>query len=126
MALPHANPLDIINVSPLGEQLREAVSTSLIKTGRMQLLHMVLPAHKDQPAHHVDDECTIHCLEGVVEVVMGAGVRQLRAGNVILLPAQEKHSLRARTDCAVLVTLLLREGDAGNSGGAGNHLSGAQ
>jgi len=82
MALPHAAPLDIINVSPLGEHLREAVSTSLIKTRRMQLLHMVLPA-------------------------------------------QESHSLRARTDCAVLVTLLLRDGDAGNGGGAGN-LSGAQ
>jgi quercetin dioxygenase-like cupin family protein len=119
MALPHARLLDIINVAPLGDKLKEAVSTSLIKTDRVQLLHMVLPAHKDQPFHHVDDECTIHCLEGVVEVVMGVGTKQLKAGNVIVLPAKESHSLRARTDCAVLVTLLLREGDAGNQGGAG-------
>ena len=119
MALPHASHLDIINVAPLGEKLHAAVSTSLIKTQRVQLLHLVLPAHKDMPFHHVDDECTIHCLEGVVEVVMGAGTRQLNAGNVIVLPAKESHSLRARTDCAVLVTLLLREGDAGNQGGAG-------
>ena len=123
MALPHASHLDVINVAPLGEKLHEAVSTSLIKTGRIQLLHLVLPAHKDQPFHHVDDECTIHCLEGVVEVVMGAGTKQLRAGNIVVLPAKESHSLRARTDCAVLVTLLLREGDAGNQGGAGNRLS---
>jgi quercetin dioxygenase-like cupin family protein len=123
MALPHAQPLDIINVAPLGDQLADAVSTSLIKTGRIQLLHMVLPAHKDQPFHHVDDECTIHCLEGVVEVVMGAGTKQLKAGNVIVLPARESHALRARTDCAVLVTLILREGDAGNQGGSGNTLS---
>jgi quercetin dioxygenase-like cupin family protein len=119
MALPHASPLDIINVAPLGDKLHDAVSTSLIKTGRLQLLHMVLPAHKDQPFHHVEDECVLHCLEGVVEVVMGVGTRQLKAGNVIVLPAQERHSLRARTDCAVLVTLLLREGDAGDGGGAG-------
>jgi quercetin dioxygenase-like cupin family protein len=123
MALPHARPLDIINVAPLGDKLQDSVSTSLIKTGRIQLLHMVLPAHRDQPFHHVDDECTIHCLEGVVEVVMGVGTKQLKAGNVIVLPAKESHSLRARTDCAVLVTLLLREGDAGNQGGAGNQLS---
>lgn len=119
MALPHASHLDIINVSPLGENLREAVSTSLIKTGRIQLLHLVLPAHKDMPDHHVDEECTVHCLEGVVEVVTGSGARQLRAGNVVVLPAKARHSLRARTDCAVLLTLVLRDGDAGDQGGSG-------
>ena len=119
MALPHASHLDIINVGPLGGNLADAVSTSLIKTGRIQLLHLVLPAHKDIPYHHVDDECTLHCLEGVVELVTGAGTRQLRAGNVVVLPAKERHALRARTDCAVLMTLILRDGDAGNQGGAG-------
>lgn len=119
MALPHAQQLDVINVEPLGPRLRAAVSTSLIKTDRVQLLHLVLQEHQDQPEHHVDDECTIHCLEGVVELVMPGGVRHLRPGNVVVLPAGQKHSLRARTDCAVLVTLLLRGGDAGDNGGAG-------
>jgi quercetin dioxygenase-like cupin family protein len=119
MALPHAQLLDIINVGPLGPRLNEAVSTSLIKTRRLQLLHMVLPEHTDQPQHHVADECTIHCLEGDVEVVMGVGVRRLGPGQLVVLPAQQQHSLRARTDCAVLVTLLLQDGDAGDAGGAG-------
>ena len=119
MALPHAQPLDVINVGPLGAELQGTVSTSLIKTARMQLLHLVLAAHQDQPTHHVDEECTIHCLEGDVEVVMPGGTRRLRPGNLVLLPAKQKHSLRARTDCAVLVTLILRDGDAGNQGGAG-------
>lgn len=117
MALPHASLLDIIGVAPLGAQLREAVSTSLIKTDRLQLLHLVLPVHRDVPEHHVDDECTIHCLEGVVEVVMGSGTKQLRAGNMIVLPARHRFALRARTDCALLVTLLLEAGDAGRGGG---------
>jgi len=120
MALPHANHLDVINVAPLGEKLKGTRSTSLIKTDRIQLLHMVLAAHQDQPQHHVADECTIHCLEGQVEVVMGSGARKLDAGTVIVLPAGQEHSLRARTDCAVLVTLLLFKGDAGDQGGAGN------
>jgi quercetin dioxygenase-like cupin family protein len=119
MALPHAQPLDVINVGPLGDQLPGTVSTSLIKTDRLQLLHLVLAPHQDHPQHHVDDECTIHCLEGEVEVVMGAGVRKLRPGNVILLPAKQQHALRARAESAVLVTLLLRNGDAGDQGGAG-------
>lgn len=119
MALPHAHHLDVINVAPLGDRLAGSVSTSLIKTDRIQLLHMVLPAHHDQPQHHVDDECTIHCLEGEVEVVMGAGTRRLGPGNVMVLPARQQHGLRARTDCAVLVTLILHGGDAAAGGGAG-------
>ena len=120
MALPHANHLDVINIGPLGEELEGQVSTSLIKTDRIQLLHLVLAAHQDMPQHHVDDECTIQCLEGEVEIVMGAGVRKLRPGNVIVLPARQEHSVRARSRAALLLTLLLRGGDAGNQGGAGN------
>jgi len=119
MALPHAHPLDVINVAPLGAELQGTVSTSLIKTRRLQLLHLVLAAHQDHPERSVDDECTLHCLEGEVEVVMGSGVRHLRPGNLVVLPADQKHSLRARTDCAVLMTLLLDDGDAGDGGGAG-------
>ena len=121
MALPHAQLMDVIKVGPFGPELDGQVSTSLIKTDRIQLLHLVLAPHQDMPQHHVDDECTIHCLEGLVEVVTGAGVRQLRAGSVIVLPAKERHSVRARDSvAAILVTLLLRDGDAGNQGGTGH------
>lgn len=119
MALPHAKPMDIISVAPLGDALAQSVSTSLIKTDRLQLMHLVLRAHQNQPDHQVDDECTVHCLEGVVEVVTPGGVRQLRPGQVVLLPGKERHSLRARTDCAVLVTLVLDHGDAAHGGGTG-------
>ncbi len=119
MALPHAQVRDVIDVSPLGDRLAKAVSTSLLKTARIQLLHLVLPMHHDQPPHHVDDECTIHCLEGELEVVMPGGTRRLRPGNLVVLSGGETHSLRALSDCAVLVTLLLKDGDAGQRGGIG-------
>lgn len=120
MALPHAQPLDVIAVRPLGEALAGAFSTSLIRTQRLQLLHLVLPARHDQPMHHVADECTLHCLEGTVEIDMPGGVRRLDAGDLVVLPAGQPHALRARSDAAVLVTLLLHHGDAGNDGGAGS------
>ena len=111
MALPHAHLLDVIDVSPLGDSLRDSVSTSLIRTGRLQLLHMVLPAHRDQPLHHVEEECVLHCLEGTVEVTLPGGPRRLQAGQLLVLPASQPHGLRARTDCAVLATILLRQAD---------------
>lgn len=121
MALPHAHLLDIIDVSPLGERLSTAVSTSLIKTDRVQLLHLVLDSHQDHPLHHVADECTVHCLEGVLEVVYPGGDRLLHPNQLVVLPAQQAHSLRAREQRAVaLVTLLLMNGDAGDKGGSGH------
>lgn len=122
MALPHAQQLDVISVAPLGPDLRQAVSSSLLKTDRLQLLHLVMPAHQDRPIHHVEDECILQCLEGIAEVVMPGGVRRLHGGQLLVLPARQPHALRARTDCAVLVTLLLRNGDAGDGGG---HRAGA-
>jgi len=117
MALPHAHLLDIIDIGPLGSALRDAVSTSLIKTERVQLLHLVLPARRNLPQHHVGDECTIHCLEGDVEVETPAGVRRLGPGQLVVLPAGHPYSLGARIDSAVLMTLLLHHGDAGDSRG---------
>lgn len=124
MALPHAGPLDVIAVRPLGAALAGARSTSLIKTRRLQLLHLVLPARHDQPEHHVDAECSIHCLEGEVELAMPGGVRRLAAGELVVLPARQRYSLRARSNSALLMTLLLQDGDAGDGGG--DRLSEAQ
>ena len=109
--------VDVIDIGPLGQALHGAVSTSLIKTDRLQLLHLVLPARRNLPQHHVDDECTIHCLEGDVEVAMPSGVRRLGPGQLVVLPAGQPYSLGVRVDSAVLMTLLLRRGDAGDGGG---------
>ena len=117
MALPHAQPLDVIALGSTGAPIIGTQSTSLIETRRLQLLHLVLPAHHDQPLHHVDDECVLQCLTGVVEVVMPGGTRRLQPGDLVVLPAGQVQGLRARTDCAVLATLLLQGGDAGDTGG---------
>jgi quercetin dioxygenase-like cupin family protein len=117
MALPHARPLDVIDIAPLGAALADASSTSLLKTERLQLLHLVLPARRDVPQHRVDNECTIHCLEGDVEVQWPGGVRRLSPGQLVVLPAGQWHALSARVDSAVLLTLLLVHGDAGDRGG---------
>ncbi|HSI49462.1 MAG TPA: cupin domain-containing protein [Ideonella sp.] len=124
MALPHAQLLDVINVSPLGARLPGSASSSLLKTDRLQLLHLVLAAHQSQPEHHVDDECTLHCLEGEVEVQMPGGLRHLRPGELLALPARQPHALKARSDAALLVTLVLRDGDAGDGGGSSRHRPG--
>ena len=117
MALPHASLLDVIDIRPLGPALPDNVSTSLLKSDRLQLLHLVLPAGRDIAEHHVDDECTIHCLEGDVEVQTPGGARRLGHGQLVVLPAAAPYAIRARADSALLMTLLLHQGDAGDGGG---------
>lgn len=117
MALPHASLLDVIDINLSGDELTTTRSTSLLKTSRIQLLHLVLPARQDIPQHHVGDECIIHCLQGEVEVTMPGGDRRLAAGCLVALPGRQPFSLRARTTSAVLVTLLLEDGNAAFAGG---------
>ena len=118
MALPHAHALDVISVRALGDALHTAVSTSLLRSAGVQLMHLVLPQHHDQPLHHVDATCIVHCLEGQVDVVMPGDTRRLNSAELLVLPPSQEHSLRARTDAAVLVTLI-RHGDALTGGPAG-------
>lgn len=105
MALTHALPLDIIDVSPLGAALDGKISTSLVKTASLQLMRVVLRRGQALPEHQVHGEITIHCLEG--EAVLSTPSREcvLSAGQLVLLPGGEPHALRAVSDTSLLVTL---------------------
>ena len=64
MALPHAQPLDVIDVRPLDAGLRGAVTSSLLKTPALQLMRLVLRAGHGLPQHSVPGAITIHCRQG--------------------------------------------------------------
>lgn len=119
MALPHSHPLDVIDIGPLGAGSATPMSTSLLKTDRLQLLRLVLTADHPQPEHHVAEDCLLHCLEGELEVVLPDDSRRLRAGQLLVVPGGQRHSLTTPGRCTVLVALLLEQGDAGDGGGRG-------
>lgn len=107
MALPHAQPLDVIDVRPLGVGLRDAVTTSLLKTQALQLMHLVLPAGQRLPEHSVPGAITVHCLEGDTVVTTPSRICQLSAGQLVMLDGGEPHALKATRDSTLLVTVLL-------------------
>jgi quercetin dioxygenase-like cupin family protein len=67
MAIPHAASGEVVDVRPLGEGLRRAMTTTLVKTDRLEVLRLVLPAGKEIAEHRAPGEITVHCLEGLVE-----------------------------------------------------------
>ena len=107
MALPHAQPLDIIDVRPLGAGLRSAVTTSLIKTPTIQLMRLVLLAGHGLPEHSVAGAISVQCIEGEAVVTTPARNCPLRAGQLVVLAGGELHAVRAVTDASLLVTILL-------------------
>ena len=107
MALHHAQPLDVISLKPLADKLQEVKTHSLLKTGHLQLMRVVMTAGQTMPEHHVAGEITIQCLEGSVLVSTPGRSAALAGGEVMALPAREPHGLKALADSSLLVTVLL-------------------
>lgn len=105
MALPHARPLDVIDVRPLGDALADAVTTSLLKTSTMQLMRLVLRSGDTLPEHRVPGAITLHCLEGEVIVTTPARPCDLHGGELVMLEGNEAHAVAAVTDASILVTV---------------------
>lgn len=108
MAIPHAQPIEPVNVHPLAEKLATAQTTTLVKTDALELIRLVLPAGKEIDRHEVPGEITLQCLEGRVRFHGEQSECELTAGQLIYAPASEKHSLRAEADSSLLLTILLR------------------
>jgi len=114
MALPHANPWQAVDLSPLGNAIAGTPPHALIKTHALELIRLVLRAGESTPEHKVYGEMTLQCLEGEV-VVEGEGTHCRLAGrSVVLLPAQVRHSIRALSDASVLMTVQLPPGMPGS------------
>lgn len=107
MAQPHVNSGQVVSVLPLGERLHDARTTALLKAEQMEVVRVVLHAGKGLREHKTPGEITVQCLEGDVEFRTPDAMHLLRAGDFIHLRGNEPHSLLARTDASVLVTICL-------------------
>ena len=107
MAIHHADSAEIVDVSPLGDALASARTTTLYKSQKLELFRMVLLAGKQMPEHSVVGEVTVQCLEGRIEFSTGSTHQDMTAGQLICLAGGVPHALRAIEDSSVLVSLLL-------------------
>jgi quercetin dioxygenase-like cupin family protein len=107
MALPHAKPGEVVDVSPLGAKLNTVSTSTLVKSSALEVLRLVLPAGKEIAPHTVPGEILVQCLEGRV-VFHARGVdRELSAGSLLHLAGGDEHSLQAVENSSLLVTILL-------------------
>ena len=109
MAIPHANPGEPFDIRPQGEAISGAVTRALIKTDKLEVIRMVVPADKAVPLHSVAGEITVQCLEGLVAVTAGGTTHELAAGQMLYLPGREPDSVRGIENAYLLFTILLHE-----------------
>lgn len=109
MAIPHAQPGEVIDVRPLADRLPETITHTLLKTENVEVLRLVLPAGKKLAEHKAPGEITVHCLEGQVHFTAPNGTQTLQAGQMLFLNAADLHAVEAIQDSSLLVTILLRK-----------------
>ena len=106
MSLPHAVSGEVIAVAtPTAPS--EARSATLVKTQTLEVLRLVLPKGKEIPSHKAPGDITVQCIEGRVVFTCHGKSPELLPGDLLYLNAPEPHSLAAREDSVLLVTLLL-------------------
>jgi quercetin dioxygenase-like cupin family protein len=101
--------MDVIDLRPLGAGFGEARSKTLVKTTRLELIRLLLPAGKEISEHQVAGEITVQCLEGQVDFTSNDVTRSLSAGQLVYLAGGAKHSLRALEDSSLLLTIHLQQ-----------------
>ena len=108
MAIHHAKSGEVIDVRPLGEALAKTITHTIVKTDQLEVIRIVLPAGNELPTHQVPGEITVQCVEGRVEFTIGQVSRELMAGSMLYVESGGEHSLRARENSSLLVTILLK------------------
>ncbi|MCR9210885.1 MAG: cupin domain-containing protein [bacterium] len=108
MAIKHAEPGEVVDVSPLGDGLEGAKTHTLAQTDYAEIIRLVLPAGKDIATHSAPGQIIVQCIEGRVEfTAMGTG-HVLEPAQLLFLPPSEPHSVKALESSSVLLTILKR------------------
>jgi len=107
MAIPHAQPGEVVDVRPYAGTLSGQQTRTLVRASRLQVIRLVLPAGHEIPSHSAPDEMTVQCLEGKVAFTAMGQTLDLTAGSLLFLQAGEPHALRATQPSSLLVTLVV-------------------
>lgn len=107
MAEQHADPGEMVDVRPLGDGLRAAVTHTLVKSDAIEVIRLVLPPGKEIPRHFAPGDMTLQCLEGRVALSVADRQLEMTQGTMVHLLSSQPHSLRAEESSSMLLTIVL-------------------
>ncbi len=104
MALPHADPREVVHLGSLAPTHGATGTIALVKSDRFEAIHLFVPAGTTIPPHHVSGYVTLHCLEG--HVTLGPLEIELSAGDWVYLERGDQHSVQGVTDARLLLMIM--------------------
>jgi len=107
MAIPHAQPGEVLDVRPSGPALASSQTQTLLRAGQVEVRRLVVPAGTEIAEHKAKGEIVVHCLEGKVAYTAFGKTHTLEAGKLLYLPTGEPHSVKGIEDASLLLTILL-------------------
>lgn len=107
MAIPHAQPGEVIDVRPLLDTLNASKTKTLIKTPHFEVIRMILPQGKVLSEHKAPGEIIVQCLEGRITFTSIGEMKELQSGDMLYLSAEQPHSVEAIEDSSFLLTIVL-------------------
>jgi quercetin dioxygenase-like cupin family protein len=107
MAIPHAQPGEVVDVQPLGAALADTKTRTLFKTENVEAVRIVMLTGKEISEHEAPGEIVVQCLEGKVAFTALGKTQELEAGQLMYLAAEEPHSVKCVEDASFLLTILL-------------------
>lgn len=108
MSTHHAASGELIDLRPLGEDLPQSASKTLVRSDHLEIFRLVMLAGKALPEHQVPSAITVQCLEGAVEIEAHGRSRLMPAGSLLYLSGGVAHALKAVQDSSILVTMLVQ------------------
>jgi quercetin dioxygenase-like cupin family protein len=107
MAIPHAQPGEVVDVRPLGPALASAQTKTLVRAEQVGVIRLAVPAGKEIEEHKAKGEIVGQCLEGRVAFTAFGKTQSLETGTLLYLPTGEPHSVKGIEDASLLLTILL-------------------
>ena len=107
MAIPHAQPGEVVDVRPLGPALASAQTKTLVRAEQVGVIRLAVPAGKEIEEHKAKGEIVVQCLEGRVAFTAFGKTQSLETGTLLYLPTGEPHSVKGVEDASLLLTVLL-------------------
>lgn len=82
---------------------------ALVRTDAMEVIRIVIPKGKAINEHHVGGEIQIQCLKGQVKFNFEDNTRTLTTDDWLFLGKKVSHSLQAKEDTVILLTILFSD-----------------
>ena len=102
--MPPAEPVGAINL--IGYQEASVVSREILKRNTGNVTLFAFDAEQGLSEHTSPFDALVHVLEGEVEIVIAGKPLRAKAGDLVLMPAQQPHALKAITKFKMLLTMI--------------------